>query len=135
MVASLPGVKGPVGCQKPLANPQCSLKYGCQMFKYICSIVTSSVYHLFNYSAVQLQFGQLIFVQSALCSIKLVQLFRSVGPCSADQPPYEYSVPGIRRKSSRVRKPFCCLSSEVNRDHRRSIWDDVTGKMRVNLTV
>ena len=48
---------------------------------------------------------------------------------------YEYSVPGIRRKSSRVRKPFCCLSSEVNRDHRRSIWDDVTGKMRVNLTV
>ena len=31
------------------------------------------------------------------------------------------SVPGIRRKSSRERNPFCCLSSEVNRDQRRSI--------------
>ena len=45
------------------------------------------------------------------------------------------SVPGIRRKSSRVRKPFCCLSSEVNRDHRRSIWDDVTGNTDVNSTL
>ncbi len=33
---------------------------------------------------------------------------------------------GILRKSSLVRYPFCCLSSEVNLDQRRSIWLDVT---------
>ena len=33
---------------------------------------------------------------------------------------------GMRRKSSLERYPFCCLSSDVNRDHSRSIWLAVT---------